>query len=105
MRRANPVPAGAVLLLSWAFVAGCAIHPVPTEQLAVSEAAIARAVDAGAATYALVDLNSAQEKLRLSRRWVAARDLQPARWLAEQAEVDANLAMMKTLTAKARAGL
>jgi hypothetical protein len=82
-------------------LAGCAVHPHPTEQLERSETAIAAALAAGAAELAPAELRSAQEKMNLSKRWLAARDYQPAHWLIEQAQVDAELAAMKAISANA----
>jgi Domain of unknown function (DUF4398) len=78
---------------------GCASYP--TEQLAASRAAIASAAGAGGNEFAPREMNSAQEKFGLSSRWIAARDYEPARWLAEQAQVDAELAEMKAAAVKA----
>jgi len=86
-----------------AWLAGCAVQAFPADQLAASEAAIARAERAGAAQLAPAELENAREKLRLTRRWVEARDYAPARWLAEQALVDAELAEAKSMAARARA--
>jgi acyl-CoA synthetase (AMP-forming)/AMP-acid ligase II len=88
-------------VLAALFLAGCAVHPIPTEQLERSETAIAAAHEAGAAELAAADLRSAQEKVKLGKRWIEARDYRPARWLIEQAEVDAELATMKAISAKA----
>ena len=77
--------------------AGCASHPVPVIQIQASTAAVARAQAAGATD----DLVLAREKRALSGRWVAARDNEPARWLAEQAEVDAELARARSGAARA----
>jgi hypothetical protein len=85
----------AAFLPAAAWLAGCAVQALPAEQLAASEAAIARAELAGAALYATAELNNAKEKLRLTRRWIEARDYAPACWLAEQAQVDAELAELK----------
>lgn len=90
------------LAIAGALLAGCAAYPAPTEQLGVSESAIAAALDAGAAEHAAADLKSAQEKVKLGKRWIAAKDYQPAGWLVEQARVDAELAGMKAMSAKAR---
>jgi hypothetical protein len=88
-------------LLLATLVAGCAIHPLPAEKIAAAEAAIARAEGANAAQFAAAELRSAQEKLALTRRWVAARDYEPARWLAEQAIADAELAEAKAIRTRA----
>ena len=90
------------MLLAGLFVAGCAAYPVPNDQLAISEGAIAAALNAGATEHAGSDLQLAQEKLALGKRWIAAKDYQPALWLVEQAQVDAELAQMKAMSAKAR---
>jgi hypothetical protein len=90
---------GAACFISMAALAapGCASHPVPVIQIQASTAAVARAQAFGA-TDGLV---LAREKLALSARWVAARDPEPARWLAEQAEVDAELARARSASARA----
>jgi PBP1b-binding outer membrane lipoprotein LpoB len=93
---------GSKVLLAALFLAGCAANPAPTEQLARSEAAIAAALDAGAPELATAELESAQAKMKLAQRWIAAKDYKPARWLVEQAQVDAELAAMKAISAKAR---
>jgi len=80
---------------------GCASYPAPTEQLVSSRTAIAVALEAGATQFAAAELESAREKAKLSERWIAAGDYQPARWLAEQAQVDAELAALKALSARA----
>jgi hypothetical protein len=91
------IPGRAAMSIPIAFLAaGCALHPAPTQELASSEQAIASARAAGAARLAPAELRFASEKLALGRRWMAARDYGPARWLAEQALVDAELAAMKS---------
>ena len=50
--------------------------------------------------HAAADLKLAQDKLALGKRWIAAKDYQPALWLVEQAQVDAELAQMKAISAK-----
>jgi hypothetical protein len=91
------------LSLAALLAAGCATHPVPTDELGASESAIVAALDAGAAEHAAPELESAQEKVNLGRRWIAAKDYEPATWLIEQARVDAELARMKATSARARA--
>lgn len=81
---------------------GCTVNPMPSEQLALSERAIAVARTAGAGEAAPDELRLAEEKLALGKRWIAARDYKPARWLAEQAEVDAEVATLKAMSARAR---
>jgi hypothetical protein len=81
--------------------AGCAANPAPTEALRESHAAVARAVDAGAEESAPRELALAREKIGLVERWIAAGDYKPARWLAEQASADAEVAAAKAASARA----
>lgn len=85
------------------FLGGCASPPpAPTDQLAVSKAAIAQAVSAGAPEFAPAELSSARDKLDRANLAMAAKDYAQARILAEQAEVDAQLAVTKTRSSKAQ---
>jgi Domain of unknown function (DUF4398) len=88
--------------LAAAVLAGCASVPAPTEQVAVSKAAVANAVGAGGPEFASVEMRAAQEKLNGANQAMAAEDFERARWLAEQAQVDAQLAVAKARSAKAR---
>ena len=80
-------------------LAGCASAPM--HDLMLGERAIAQALAAGAAQHAPTELALAREKLALGKRWIAARDYEPAKWLVEQALVDAELAVMKAASANA----
>jgi hypothetical protein len=85
-----------------AFVAGCASNPpAPTEQMAVSKAAIANAVSAGGVEYASVEMQSAQSKMDGATRAMDRKDYEVALRLAEEAQVDARLAEKKAHSAKA----
>ena len=95
MKRITSVVATAVAAA--ALAAGCATQSPPTEQLAFSEAAFRDALRAGAADAAPAELALARRKLELTRRWMEVGDYKPARWLAEQAQVDAELASMKAM--------
>jgi hypothetical protein len=94
---------GPALLLVSALCAGCAgFDSAPaTAEFARSERALADADEAGAAALAPAELALARQKLALARRWVAANDYKPARWLIEQACVDAELARAKAISARA----
>jgi hypothetical protein len=74
--------------------------PAPTAQLAASAATIDEAVSAGAGELAPIELNTARDKLE--RAHVAMNDSNNVRALilAEQAQVDAQLAMARTRSAK-----
>ena len=83
-------------------IAGCASIPPPTEQMAVSKAAVANAVSAGGSEYAPVEMRTAQEKMDRANRAMDKEDYENARWLAEEAQADARLAEKKAQSAKAQ---
>jgi hypothetical protein len=85
-----------------ALIAGCASVAPPTEQIAVSKAAIANALSAGGSEYAAVEMKAAQDKMDSANRAMSKEDYENARWLAEQAQADARLAEKKAQAAKAR---
>jgi len=60
---------------------------------------------AAAAGQATPELARSQRKVSLAQRWIDAGDYGPARWLAEQAEVDAELALARRASAHARLAL
>jgi len=72
--------------------AGCASTQVPNEQIAVAKASVQRAEQAGASTLAPVEFQSARDKLARAEKAVADSKVEPATQLAEQANVDAELA-------------
>src|SRR6202162_6279353 len=72
-------------------LAGCGSIPPPTEQMAVSKAAVANAVSAGGSEYAPVEMRTAQEKMDRANRAMEKEDYENARWLAEEAQADAGL--------------
>jgi len=88
--------------LAAVIVAGCASVPAPTEQIAVSKAAVANAVGAGGPEFAPAEMRTAQDKLDRADQAMAAKDYERARWLAEEAQVDAQLAVTKARSAKAQ---
>ncbi|AZD55524.1 hypothetical protein C4K19_3739 [Pseudomonas chlororaphis subsp. aurantiaca] len=90
----------AVILLLAGALAACAGTPVPNEQISLSRSAVNRAVSAEATQYAPLEMKSAQDKLFLMERALGERDYPQARVLAEQIEVDANLAERKARAAK-----
>jgi galactokinase len=87
----------AVLALS-----ACASAPVPTEQLAVTTAAVAQAVSAGGQELAPTEMSAARDKLVRAHLAVAAKDNEQALRLAQQAQADAQLAGSKAEAMKAR---
>jgi septal ring factor EnvC (AmiA/AmiB activator) len=75
-----------------ALLAACAATPPPNERLAVAKASVQRAEQSGAQDLAPVELSTARDKLQRAERAAADHESQPANLLAEQANVDAQLA-------------
>lgn len=87
------------------FVAGCASTPdipPPTEQIAISKAAVSNAISAGGNEFAPLQMKSAMDKIDRAERAMAAKDYVLARQLAEQSQVDAKLAEATARSAKAQ---
>src|ERR1700691_443601 len=80
---------GAAIALS---AAGCATTPIPHEQIAAAKASVQTAEQAGAPELAPVEMAAARDKLARAEKAAADRNAQPATELAEQANVDAELA-------------
>lgn len=84
---------GAMIVAATALtVAGCASTPIPNEKIAVAKASVQRAEQSGAPEYAPVELAAARDKLTRAEKAASDRAAQPATMLAEQANVDAQLA-------------
>src|ERR1700694_3046086 len=73
-------------------LAACASNPAADEKIAVAKASLQRAEGSGAPEFAPVELASARDKLARAEKANADRNLQPATLLAEQANIDAELA-------------
>ena len=82
-------------------LAGCASTPPPTEQMAISRAAVSNANSAGGNEYAPLQYKSAMEKMDAAERAMADKNYVRARQLAEEAQVDAKLAEMMARSAQA----
>ena len=91
-----------VATVALGMMAGCASSPAPTEQMALSRAAVSTALNAGGNEYAPVQLQAAMNKLDAAEKAMAKQDYPEARKLAEQAEVDAKLASAMARSAKAQ---
>ena len=95
-------PGIAVLAATVLALGACATSPVPTEQLAVTTAALAHAVSAGGQELAPTEMGAARDKLVRAHLAVAAKDNDQALRLAQQAQVDAQLAGSKAEALKAQ---
>lgn len=82
-------------------LAGCATTPPPTEQMAVSNAALAHAVAAGSVELAPAEMAMARDKMSRANQSMANKDHDTALALAQQAQLDAQLAEAKAEAAKA----
>jgi hypothetical protein len=93
----------AVLLfaLGVATLSTCASAPLPHEQISMSKAALNRAISADATQYAPLQMKTAQDKMSQLDRAVGEKDYAKVRVLAQQIEVDANLAERTARTARA----
>lgn len=94
--------AGAVGLVGVALLSACASTPAPTAQVAVSTAAVANAVSAGAPELAPTEMKTARDKLDRANAAMGAKDYDNALVLAQQAQVDAQVAQAKAQAVKAR---
>ena len=83
-------------------MAGCASIPPPTDQMALSRAAVIEATSAGSNEFAPLQTKSATEKLASAEKAMSEKDYVHARSLAEQAQVDAQLATATTRSVKAQ---
>jgi hypothetical protein len=83
---------GAVIAAAVLAVVGCASTPIPNEKIAVAKASVQRAEQSGAPEFAPVELAAAKDKLNRAEKAASDREAQPATMLAEQADVDAQLA-------------
>jgi len=80
---------------------GCASTPPPTAQMAVSNAALAHAVAAGSVELAPTEMAMARDKMMRANQSMANKDYDTALTLAQQAQLDAQVAEAKAEAAKA----
>lgn len=91
-----------VAVVAAIFMTACSSIPAPIEQIAVSKAAVSNATSAGGNEYAPLQLESAMKKMDEAERAMASKNHVLARQLAEQAQVDAQLAGAMARSAKAQ---
>jgi septal ring factor EnvC (AmiA/AmiB activator) len=73
-------------------IVACASAPMPVDKLAVAKSSLQRAEQAQAGQFAQVELNAARTKLAAAQAAAEDRDGEVAARLADQADVDAQLA-------------
>ena len=91
-----------LILAAVLFVAGCASTPPPTGPIATARAAVSAANSAGGNEFAPTEIKSAMVKLDAAEHAMVKKDYLHALWLAEESEVDAQLAEAKARSAKAQ---
>jgi hypothetical protein len=84
------------------FLSACASSPVADEKIAVAKASVQRAEQSGAPQAAPVELASARDKLTQAEKANANRDSKPATALADQANIDAQVAEATAQQQRAR---
>jgi hypothetical protein len=92
----------AVLLASGAGVAAYAGNPITDEKIALAKASLERAEQSGAPQAAPVELATARNKLARAEKANADHDAKPAALLAEQANIDAQVAEAMALQARSQ---
>jgi len=101
LRRLMPVTA--TVALGLLLLSGCASTPQPpTQALQAAEMAITTAEQARVADYAAPELGEARQKLAAANAAVQAKNMTQAQRLAEQARVDAELAVARNDVGKAK---
>jgi hypothetical protein len=98
----NQLPLLSLILVGGIFMAGCATPPPPLELIAVSKAAVNDANVAGANELAPIQYKSAVDKMTAAEVAMAKKEYPLAKQLAEQAHVDAKLAVAMARAAKAK---
>lgn len=83
-------------------LSGCASAPPPIEQMAVAEASVLHATTTSTSESAGVELQIATAKLVSARQALNSKDYDRARQLAEQADVDAQVAELRAQSARSR---
>jgi septal ring factor EnvC (AmiA/AmiB activator) len=99
MRTRPFLPCG--LAASALLLVACAGMPPPTDQMAVSAAAVMHAAAAGATELAPLELSQARDKMTRAQAAIVAKEYPTALALAQQAQLDAQLAEAKAESAKA----
>jgi chromosome segregation ATPase len=80
---------------------GCASTPEPREEMGRAKLAVEQAERSGGTQHAELEMKLSHEKLAAANRSLEAHDYELARRSAEQAEVDARLALVKARRAEA----
>src|ERR1700733_980051 len=82
--------------------AAFAASPIPAKKIAVAKSSLQRAEQSGAPEFAPVEMAAARDQLARAEKALADRNKQSATQLAEQADVDAQLAEATAQRQKSR---
>jgi hypothetical protein len=93
-----------LVVAACAALVGCSTTPPPMAELAVAKAAVERA-EQPAARHAPDELLGAQRKLAAAQTALRSEDYERARRLADEAEIDARLALAISESSQARQSL
>jgi hypothetical protein len=83
-------------------MAACASEPVPTGKMAVAEASVKHATTSSTSDSAAAELQLATDKLAAARQALTSKNYERAGQLAEQADVDAQVAELHAQSARSR---
>jgi len=92
-------------VLAILFLSACATTPPDPSLLANAQAAITRATQAGGDVHAPLELRLANRRLAVAQEQMDQGNIQGARHLADQAQIEAELAFARTRAELARANL
>jgi len=81
---------------------GCAGTPVPSTQMAVAEAAVQSANTGSTSADAPRELQLAMDKLAMARQAVSSKDFERAAQLADEAQLDAQVAELHAQSTRSR---
>ncbi len=81
---------------------GCASTPKPTDELTKAHTVVEQADKGNAQRYAAADLQRAHDELSQAERADAKKDYREARYMAQRAEVDADVAVARGNSAEAQ---
>ncbi|MBD3617057.1 MAG: DUF4398 domain-containing protein [Gracilimonas sp.] len=91
-----------LLVLLVVFTGACASTKPPTQEITQVESYIQQAEQVGADDYAPLEIREARKKLEKAKAQVSQEQYEDAELTAEKAMVDAELAQIKTLSAKSQ---
>ncbi len=97
-------PASLIIAAATLFggLAGCATTPPPMAQMAVAESAVQRASTSSTSESAAGELQIAVAKLASAKQAVTNKDFERAKQLAEEAEIDAQVAELHAQSTRSR---